>query len=45
MELVRVAGSEAIINGGLEGGDRLCISTLSLLTDGTQVRAIEDEAG
>jgi len=45
VEVLRIAGSDAIVKSGLLDGDRLCVSTLSLLTDGTRVRTIEGKAG
>lgn len=44
VEIVRMQGEEAIIRHGIESGERICLSTLAIVTEGMQVRSIEADA-
>ncbi len=41
VELVRLEGEHAIVGGGLEPGEQVCISPLDVEVDGMQVRVVE----
>jgi len=44
VDVLRVAGNEAVIVGGLQEGDKVCVSALEAVTDGMRVRTISDAA-
>lgn len=41
VNVIRFSGSEAVIGGGLERGDRVCISVIAAATDGMKVRTLD----
>lgn len=43
INIVRFQGNEAVIDQGLEAGERICLSPLAVVTDGMLVRSIEEE--
>jgi hypothetical protein len=47
VDLLRTTREEIYVRGGLEAGERVCLSPLEAVTDGMQVRtrASESEAG
>ena len=40
VELLRVEGDEIVVSSGLEAGDRVCVSTLTIVVDGMRVEAV-----
>ena len=44
VQLLRVYGDSAYINGGLATGDRVCISPLQAVVDGMRVDVIPGDA-
>ena len=42
VEVERTTDTEVIIAGGLEDGDRVCLSPLEAVTDGMMVRTLDD---
>ena len=45
VELVRIVRDEAVVNGGLSVGERVCISPLEAVVDGMKVRTILEGDG
>lgn len=45
VEVLRLDGEEAVIAAGLEAGERVCVSTLDVVTDGMRVRTVDAEEG
>jgi multidrug efflux pump subunit AcrA (membrane-fusion protein) len=46
VEVLRVDRGSAVIVGGLDAGERVCVSTLEAVSDGMKVRAVaEGESG
>lgn len=43
VQILRVYGDDAYINGGLEKGDRVCISPLQAVVDGMRVETVYEE--
>lgn len=43
VDVVRVDGEQAIIRSGLAAGERVCVSPLETVTDGTKVRTVADQ--
>ncbi len=43
VEVLRLDGEQAVIAAGLEAGERVCVSPLDVVTDGMEVRTVEDE--
>ncbi|MCZ6766912.1 MAG: efflux RND transporter periplasmic adaptor subunit [bacterium] len=41
VEVIRLSGSEAVIGGGLESGERVCVSVIEAATDGMKVRTLD----
>ena len=44
VSIARIYGDDAYIDGGLEKGERVCITVLQAVIDGMRVEVIEDEA-
>jgi len=42
IEVLRRGGDEVVVSGGLAEGERLCLSTLSAVTDGMHVRTSDE---
>ena len=45
VKVARLQGGSALIQSGLENGERVAITALSAVTDGMKVRAIDLEEG
>jgi RND family efflux transporter MFP subunit len=45
VEVARVEGERVVIAGGLEAGERVCVSPLEVVVDGMKVRTVEDDPG
>jgi RND family efflux transporter MFP subunit len=45
VEILRRSGEEVIIGGGLEAGERICLSSLPAVTEGMQVRTVDETEG
>jgi len=43
VEVVRMQGDEVIIRKGIVSGERVCLSTLAIVTEGMQVRTVEED--
>jgi len=43
VSIARIYGDDAYIDGGLEKGERVCLTVLQAVTDGMRVAVIEDE--
>lgn len=43
VEVLRIEGEDVLIVGGLEGGERVCVSVLQAPVDGMQVRPVDDK--
>ena len=44
VSIARIYGDDAYIDGGLQKGERVCLTVLQAVTDGMRVEVIEDEA-
>ena len=44
VSIARIYGDDAYIDGGLEKGERLCITVLQAVIDGMRVEVVVDEA-
>ena len=44
VNIARIYGDDAYIDGGLEKGERVCLSVLQAVTDGMRVEVVADEA-
>lgn len=44
VEVVRIEQESVLISGGLQAGERVCVSTLDIMVDGMEVRTLEVEA-
>ena len=42
--VVRFQGEEVVVSEGLQAGERLCLSPLSVVTEGMRVRSLEEDA-
>jgi RND family efflux transporter MFP subunit len=43
VEVVRVEGERAVLDGGLEPGERVCVSPFDVVVEGMRVRTVEEE--